>query len=296
MSRVRFNRLSLVLLAVLGLCALEFVPGKYPDAARARAQNLFAPVTLPVRVVVGWLHNKTVGDPGAQSALGDGAHADPADSGPQLTALRQENAELRVTIASLRGQLDRVGQQAAEMGYLGPIRDACTRYRVDGADSAGRDTLVIAGSSLSGLTHGMPVVYPQGLVGRIERAGPAGAQVRLITDVGFRFTGAFARWDKDAHGRLIYTRLAIPPTLIEGIGNGAMVARGLSIEQVGDEKLADSWVVLDDDAWPIGLKDYHVGKVVDVGPRPDAPGFDQITIRPSTDLMQLRDVMVMTKQ
>jgi len=229
---LRFNRLSLVLLGVLGLCALEFVPGKYPDAARARAENLFAPVTLPVRAIVGWLHNKTIGDPAADIAPGDStpAHGDPAGSGTQLSALRRRMPELRVTIASLRGQLDRVGQQAAEMGYLGPIRDACTRYRVDGADSAGRDTLVIAGSSLAGLIHGMPVVYPQGLVGRIERAGPAGAQVRLITDVGSVSPAPLSGGTK-TRTAASSTHAWLSPTLIEGIGNGAMVARGLSTEQ-----------------------------------------------------------------
>jgi len=286
MSRVRFNRISLILLVAAGLCALEVVPGSYPDAARARAQNLFAPVAMPIRALAQWVHSRTSG-----GHVGGDAGGGPADG-----QLLDENAELRVMVANLRGQLDRVDQQTAEMGYLGPVRFACTRYRVVGSDSSTRDTLTIAGSSLAGVARGMPVVYPQGLVGRIERAGPAGAQVRLIGDVGFRFTGAFARWTNDARGRPVYTRLAVAPTLIEGIGNGTMVARGLSLEDAQKQGIVpDVWVVLDDDAWPVGLKDYHVGKVVEVGPRPDAPRFAQIVIRPSTDLMDLRDVMVMTK-
>jgi hypothetical protein len=283
MSRVRFNRISLVLLVAAALCALEIIPGSYPDAARARAQNLFAPVAMPIRALAQWLHSSA----GSRHAGDEQADAQ----------LQDENAELRVMVANLRGQLDRVDQQTAEMGYLGPVRFACTRYRVIGSDSSTRDTLTIAGSSLAGVARGMPVVYPQGLVGRIERAGPAGAQVRLIGDVGFRFIGAFARWTTDARGHLVYSRLPIAPTLIEGIGNDTMVARGLSLEDAQKQGIAPNvWVVLDDDAWPVGLKDYHVGKVVEVGPRPDAPRFAQIVIRPSTDLMDLRDVMVMTRQ
>jgi len=53
---------------------------------------------------------------------------------------------------------------------------------------------------------------------------------------------------------------------------------------------------LDDDAWPIGLKDYHVGQVVDVGPPQTRRALTRSPSGPRPIWMQLRDVMVMTKQ
>src|ERR1700722_1000577 len=117
MSRRQFNRVSFFLLIVLGLCALEFIPGRYPDVIRARTQSLFAPIAMPVRAFAGWVHGKS----GAHQTV----EPDPIDRSLGGDALRTENTQLRIMVASLQAQLDRAGQQAAELSPLGPLASEC---------------------------------------------------------------------------------------------------------------------------------------------------------------------------
>jgi cell shape-determining protein MreC len=142
----------------------------------------------------------------------------------------------------------------------------------------------------------MPVVYGYGLVGRISRASPAGAQVRLITDVGVRVTGDFGRFVRVGdHDEFQKTATQVP--LIEGIGKGSMIVRNLDLKEVVSVGLQEGdWAVLNDIDWPMILARMQVGRIVSIRPRPDAPLKAEIKLQPMKNLAELREVQVMTRQ
>jgi len=89
----------------------------------------------------------------------------------------------------------------------------------------------------------------------------------------------------------------LPASTVHGIGNGMMAARLMHMKDVTEAHLQENdWVVLDDREWPEVLQGWRVGRVTSIEPRRDAPGFAEIRIEPSTNLMQLREVMVMNKR
>ena len=73
----------------------------------------------------------------------------------------------------------------------------------------------------------MPVLYLGELVGRIERGGPAGAQVQLVTDLGFRVTGRFGRAVRKSDSEFEFQPTATEIPLVEGIGRGMMIVDAL---------------------------------------------------------------------
>ena len=77
------------------------------------------------------------------------------------------------------------------------------------------------GSSLQGLRDGMFVLYPEGIVGKVRRAGVAGVRVQLITDPGFLVRVGFARFQ---NGR--YILLNAPQAVVQGTGKGMMQITG----------------------------------------------------------------------
>src|SRR5687768_16665310 len=186
----------------------------------------------------------------------------------------------------------------------GPVGEFTDTFKVAGNDSATRDSLALQGSSLEGLRAGMHVLYPDGVVGTIQpgRAGMAGAQVRLITDIGFRVLGqlgSFRKGGDGTGGKPGFVPSGTPAVLVEGSGQGAMVVRQLTMEQVAEAGLKagrDQWVVLADTDWPDNLRGLQLGYVARIDPRRDAPLFAEIRIEPEKDLLKLREVMVVTKE
>jgi cell shape-determining protein MreC len=138
----------------------------------------------------------------------------------------------------------------------------------------------------------MEVLTTAGLVGRIDGGGYLGARVRLITDAGFAMVCSF---DRFGNGK--YEHVKLPASTVNGMGNGMMAAKLLHMDDVTDAGLKENdWVVLDDREWPEVLQGWRVGRITSITPRRDAPGFAEIRIEPSSNLMQLREVMVMNKR
>jgi cell shape-determining protein MreC len=195
-------------------------------------------------------------------------------------------------VANLRVQLDDLKRIAEDHARYGDIRALCTPYAVIGTDTGARSTLAIQGSSLEGLRDGMVALYPDGIVGRVQRAGVAGARVQLVTDLGFRVRVGFARFEGAKFFRVGKTQ-----TLAEGSGRGAMLIKGLTRENVKEVTIGvGDWVILNEPEYPPYLQGRVLGRVTAIAPRPDAPLWDQIVVEPPQNLMRLTEVMIVTKE
>ena len=107
-----------------------------------------------------------------------------------LRDLQEENAVLKKQLSAMRGVSFQLRELEAKVyrlenlltasrGLTAPVRLA----HILGQDASpfGQTLLVDLGTS-HGVRHGMPVVNPSGVVGRISRAGHAASRVLLLTD------------------------------------------------------------------------------------------------------------------
>src|SRR5450432_415192 len=216
MSYLRFNHvfISLMLLAFVSAFVIK---QSATDRLRAQVQNIFAPVAWPVngiaaRIGARFGHN-TIRDDGSPTVA-----RTPTD-------LLIENQQLRVSLASLKVQLDRLQEHEHERANLGRPRDFCSAFNVVSGDSGPRDSIMLSATSLDGLQPGMAVISTGGLVGKISRAGVGGAQVLLITDPQSKFTAKFERFVKKPDGTPDPQPISADASLVHGVGNGMMVAR-----------------------------------------------------------------------
>ena len=279
MSQVRFQHVFAVLMGLSVLTAFV-LPERLANKTQPQLQALFAPVARPAGLLAASVMNHVAPDPVRDRRSTD--------------EIRRENQELKAQFANVSYQLEDLRRRNAERQKLGPIRDLCLPVTVVGQDSGTRESLSLAGSSLEGLREGMPVLYPGGVVGQIERAGVGGAQVRLVTDIGFRIRANFAQFRRRPDNQIEFVQLETPPVLVEGISRGAMIVRSLTVVEAS--KLSEgNWVVASEPDWPPRLKGQPLGKITRIGRRRDAPLYAEIRIEPESNLMKLREVMVMVK-
>jgi rod shape-determining protein MreC len=111
----------------------------------------------------------------------------PAD----VSALRQQNAELEAEVASLQVQVIELQQQVTEAQLLSTLVDYARsrpENRYLAAAVIARDPspfmhyVIINRGSDEGLRRGMPVVTQQGLVGQVAAVTAGAARVQLIND------------------------------------------------------------------------------------------------------------------
>jgi rod shape-determining protein MreC len=287
MSYIRFNHVFFTLMLLALLSAFVFSP-KATDRVKGRVSNIFAPVAWPTNQVAGWTKQKLVGRP----LRDDGSPRNPRNE----TQLLEENMQLRIAVANLKGQLERMAEDKAQRDSIGDAKRFCTPFSVMGPDSAGRDTLMLSGSSFDGLREGMPVLYAGGIAGRLTRVGLGEARVLLVTDKQSQLTASFARFVKRPDGSRDFAILSPEARLVYGSGSGEMVMPTVpikTIEEIGVR--LDDWLVLNDHEWPRPLAGYRIGCITAITPS-RSPGFAEVRIRPDQKLTGLREVMVMNKE
>jgi cell shape-determining protein MreC len=296
LTRMSYLRAQHVFFALMAFSAvLAFlVPAQYAGRFQPQVQRLFAPVSWPVSAIASSVSNRVA------PPLSDDRRA-----GGDIKA---ENQQLRAEVALLQTQLDEMNRRELELSKLGAARDFCRIFKVVGGDSGTRDSLAISGSTLQGIKDEQYVLYPGGLVGQVQRAGVGGAQVRLATDPGFRIRIRFARFTT-SNGQTTFEPLGTPAVVAEGMGDGTLAIRGLSLSAIGydangrpagtaGESLREGtdYALLFDGDCPRVLQGETIGRVVRIAARTDARLFAEIRIRPNETLSRLREVMVMTKE
>lgn len=273
MSTVRFNQLWIALLLVSVLGAFV-IPQQYSDRVR-NVQAIFAPIAWPTRKIASIFQHR----------FGKQEHTDPR-APDEIVA---ENQWLKSQLLGLQGQLDEQARRDRERDLVGDVRPYCTPVSVMGVGTDGRDSLLLA-ATFEGIKEGQAVLYPGGLAGRIQGAG-AGARVRLVTDLGFTFSGWFVYYDEN--GKAI--RRDTPQIVMRGVSKGEIKALGRPRKEC--EKLREGDIaVLDDPAWPKTLIQQKIGTIVGFEELPGSPMSLNVRIKPVTDLISLREVMVMTKE
>lgn len=289
MSHFRFQY---VFYGLMGLSALvAFVlPQRYADRYQPQIQVLFWPVSRPVSSI-------------AQAVTRRVSPPVTDDHRPDMD-IRAENDRLRTDNAWLHAQLAELSRKDQELGKLGTLKDRCVITKVIGTDAGTRESIQISGSTVDGLRQEMYVLTSEGLVGQIARIWIGGAQVRLVSDPGFRIRCRFWRFES---GEM--RPLAIPPVLVQGKGAGEMrVLSQLPLSSIGldvnlrEIKNADSptlaendYVIVDDGDCP-PLKGVKIGRVNQIGRSRDARLFADVQVKPIANLKRLSEVMVMTKE
>ncbi|MCW5879424.1 MAG: rod shape-determining protein MreC [Anaerolineae bacterium] len=219
------------------------------------------------------------------------------DSVRRFEAMDQENADLRAEVARLAVENLRLTEAAAENVRLREavgFKEANPALTILGAEVIERggqglvtgrvvsrdpspylSQLTINVGRRDGVKEGMPVVTPQGLVGRISRVGDRTARVLLLTDT------ASAVNAKTMRGRVT--------GVVEGAEEGRLALR--FVEQGAELKVGD--IVLTSGlggSFPAGQP---IGQVTAVRQK-DIDLFQDADVRPIVDFSRLEEVLVIT--
>ena len=199
-----------------------------------------------------------------------------------LRALREENQRLQQESAILQRRISQLEEHALEtqrlQGLLAMRETSRTNYlaaRIVGKDATNWfKTLLIDRGSQAGLRRNLPVVAPDGLVGRVVEVTPYTAKVQLITD------------PVSASGGLLQR------TRVTGIVSGNLGA-GLKVRYL--PLLAD--VAVGDEVVTSGMggvfpKGIPVGRVVAVE-RKSGALFQEAVLQPKVDLGRLEEVLIL---
>ncbi len=199
-----------------------------------------------------------------------------------LRGLRQENLRLQREAAILQRRIDQLEEQVLETQRLQGLLAMREAWRAEfvAARVVGKDatnwfkTILIDRGSRAGMRRNLPVVGPDGLVGRIVDVTPSTAKVQLITD------------PVSAAGALLQ-RTRVTGIVIGNLGAGLRV-RYLPL-------LAD--VVVGDEVVTSGMggifpKGIPVGRVTAVE-RTSGALFQEATLEPKVDLSRLEEVVVL---
>ncbi|MFH1085096.1 MAG: rod shape-determining protein MreC [Chloroflexota bacterium] len=109
----------------------------------------------------------------------------------RLSQLERDHASLRQENATLRSQITLLQEAAIENARLRQqlrFQSSVPSFELLSAEVIGRDPnnllayLIIDRGAADGIKTGMPVLAPQGLVGRVGQVSAASAKVMLITD------------------------------------------------------------------------------------------------------------------
>jgi cell shape-determining protein MreC len=277
MSNSRFNTFFGAMVMGAVLCAL-FIPPSATDRVRKHADLILTPVSKPARSVAGMFNRRWGAKP-----LPPGETTRPSDQ-----ALALENSDLKQQVAFLSLQLQQLTLVEAERKRLGPLIQYFKPVGVIGGDSTpGRETLSIMPASGGDFAPGSPVMCPEGVVGRLTDA----RRVRLVTDPGYKITGAFVRW---ADGG-VWKPIDAPKGACTGIGNNTVRIDNLTLKESEVLKPGDWVTVADLTDYPELVQGRPFAQIKTIRPLPSKPLFAEIIAEPRVDLRKLREVMVMRK-
>ena len=283
---------------VMAFLVAFVLPARISTPGVEQLQGIFAPVSRPMRALAGFVYRRFH----PAMVTDDRSPATPREE----STVFEENHQLLSAYASLQVKFDQLSQLNADRQAVGDIRALCKPATVTGSDVSGlRETLTLSAGTSATAMKDRPVIrgnpsqspLPCDLVGRIVRSGPTGAQVRLVTDPGFRLTARIGRYVPQPDGRLKMTYIGKLHPLVQGIGGNAMsIQSNLSMEEVHVAGMeVNDLVLLDDRDWPLNIQGFEVGRIVSINRQTKAPLLADIRIEPQTNLMRLSEVMVMVK-
>jgi cell shape-determining protein MreC len=282
MVRLQFNQFFFFLLGLSFLSAFVFPP-RWTDPIRGQLEGIFVPISRPSYICAIWLQERI---------------SPPQPSTRPADELEAENQELRQQITSDQIEIQRLSADAAEQANMGDLKKLCQRFMVAGADTSGRDGLILSGTSLGELKQSQPVFDDRrAIIGRIERAGLNSAYVRLITDVGFSVNAKFYRVTVNGTDPIVSAGIGkdLHPRVV-GRGHGLISIANITMQQTQESHLAPGdQVVIDDNSWPQPAQSRLLGQVVSIKPSMMASGFAEISLATDSAIPQLNNVWVLTQ-
>ena len=202
-----------------------------------------------------------------------------------LRDVRKQNRELQDEVARLRMEQVRLKQDADQARRLQALLDFKEKFI---AKTVAAQVIATSGTEQSRLITidkgsndhikvDMPVITPDGIVGKVKDVFPLSSQVLLIND-----------HDSGAGVILESSRL-------EGIVKGTPLGELQIYYIMSDEKVEPGERVVTSGGDRIYPKGYAVGTVISSMPDKDNDPFLAIKIKPAANLNRLEEVLVITK-
>ena len=201
-----------------------------------------------------------------------------------LRNTRQQNADLQKEVARLRLEQAEFAEDALQGRRLQALLDFRQQYvtatvaaQVIGTSGVDQShVLYIDKGTADGLKPDMPVITPDGIVGKLRDVFPHTSQVLEIDDPS-----------SGAGVILATTRIR---AIIRGGADGRVQIGNLTADsriKPGEQVLTSGG----DQVFPRGLK---VGTVESISPNPDRQIYTLIRIHPAVNLSQLEEVLIIT--
>jgi rod shape-determining protein MreC len=202
-----------------------------------------------------------------------------------LRGVRQQNKELQDEIARLQMEQVRLKQDADQAKRLQVLLDFKEKFI---AKTVAAQVIATSGTEQSRLITidkgsndhikpDMPVITPDGIVGKVKEVFPLSSQVLLIND-----------HDSGAGVILENSRLQ---GIVKGTPLGELQVTGI----MSDEQVEPGEHVITSGGDRIYPKGYSVGTVIAASPDKDNDPFQVIKIKPAADIGRLEEVLVITK-
>jgi rod shape-determining protein MreC len=202
-----------------------------------------------------------------------------------LRGARQQNKELQDEVARLQMEQVRLKQDADQARRLQVLLDFKEKFisktvaaQVIATSGTEQSRLItIDKGSNDHIKPDMPVITPDGIVGKVKEVFPLSSQVLLIND-----------HDSGAGVILENSRLQ---GIVKGTPLGELQVTGI----MSDEQVEAGERVITSGGDRIYPKGYSVGTVIGASPDKDNDPFQVIKIKPAADIGRLEEVLVITK-
>jgi rod shape-determining protein MreC len=199
-----------------------------------------------------------------------------------LRLVREENLQLRHEAAVRERRISQLEEQALETQRLQGLLAIRESYQADflAARVVGRDTsnwfktILIDRGTSSGVRRNLPVIAPDGLVGRVLEVTPTMSKVQLITD------------PVSAAGGLIQ-RTRVTGVVSGGLGTGLQVRY---LPQLADVAVGDE--IITSGLGGVFPKGIPLGRVTAVERRSGAL-FQEAILQPKVDLSRLEEILIL---
>jgi rod shape-determining protein MreC len=252
-------------LIVVGVLFLVFVP-EPAQQVEAIGTRVLAPVQFGVSGVVGQAEDVAT----VVRKIGDLARQNDQYR-EEIDRLQTEIVRLRELEVENRDLRNLLGlKQQSGTGELVPAR-------VIARDpSPYVQSITIDRGTEDGIREGMPLITWRGVVGRINRSGPASSKVLLVVDVNSSISGRVQGAESRATG------------IIRGRAEGGLLMQHIP----QDETLQTGETVITSDLGGIMPEGLVVGQIVQVR-RKDADVFQEALIEPAADMKRLERLYVL---
>jgi rod shape-determining protein MreC len=203
-----------------------------------------------------------------------------------LHNVRQQNRELQDEVAQLKLEQVRLRQDAEQARRLQALLGFTQHYvgqllpaQVIGTSGSEQSHMIQIdkGYKNGGIKVDMPVITPDGIVGKVKDVYPYTSQVLMISD---RESGA---------------GVILQNSRLQGILRGSPTGELHVSDIMADEKIDEGEEVVTSGGDRIYPKGLPVGTVSHVSPDGDNDSFLAIRVKPAADLNRLEEVLVVTR-